>query len=348
MAKRALIAMSGGVDSSVAAYLMLKQGYECVGATMKLIDSANTKDATDAKNVCTKLGIKHYIFNLEKEFEEKVIRKFITVYENGETPNPCIDCNRYIKFGALIDRADELSLQYIATGHYAKVEYDEQKGKYLLKKAADLSKDQSYVLYNLTQKELSRVQFPLGEYKKAEIRKTAQDNDFVTAEKAESEDICFVPDGKYWDFISKYTKHDYPPGDFVDINGNVLGQHLGMLRYTIGQRRGLNISAPNRLYVLDKNVKDNTVILGGKDDLPSKEAVIDDINLISGGSIEKDMRVKVKTRYNMKEVEASISEYQESKIKITFDTPQSSITPGQAAVIYLGDMVVGGGTIVRK
>ncbi|MCD7722829.1 MAG: tRNA 2-thiouridine(34) synthase MnmA [Clostridiales bacterium] len=357
MSEKALIAMSGGVDSSVAALLTKQLGYSCVGATMKLFDSAQDSqsgakscctadDALDAKAVAIKLGMPHYVFNYKADFEKYVIKKFVETYEKGATPNPCIDCNRYLKFGALMRRAAELSADYVVTGHYAKIVYDESSGRYLLKKAADLSKDQSYVLYTLSQKQLAHTLFPLGGYTKPEIRQIAEKAGFVNAKKHESQDICFVPAGRYADFIESWAKKKYPPGSFVAKDGSVLGTHSGIIRYTKGQRRGLGVSGGERLYVISKDIQKNTVTLGKNEDLYSPFAVLDDINLISCAGISAPLSVEAKTGYNMKAQPAVVTPLGDSRLKLTFAVPQRAVTPGQAAVFYAGDTVVGGGVIV--
>ena len=351
---KALIAMSGGVDSSVAAFLMKEQGFECIGATMKLYDNetvgaerqktcCSLSDVEDAREVSYKLHIPYYVFNYKNQFEKAVISKFISAYESGATPNPCIDCNRFLKFDLLLNRAKELYCNYVVTGHYARVEFNGER--YILKKGIDDTKDQSYVLYFLSQSQLSKIQFPLGNYRKSEIRKVAEENGFVNANKKDSQDICFVPDGDYAKFIEKYTGKIYKSGDFVNLNGEILGRHKGIIRYTIGQRRGLGISSENPLYVCNKNIEKNTVTLGSSESLLTTEVIADDINLISVSSIKEPIRAKAKTRYNMKEQPCTVSQIDENRIKIIFDETQRAVTKGQAVVIYDGDIVVGGGTI---
>lgn len=359
MKKKAIIAMSGGVDSSVAAYLMLHKGYECTGATMKLYDKpqitspesrscCTPSDTEDARHVAARLGILYYVFPMQEEFKEKVIRKFTDTYFQGATPNPCIDCNRYLKFDALLQKARSMGIEYIASGHYARIVQDPCTGRYLLKKGLDLSKDQSYVLYSMTQDQLAHTILPLGDYTKAEIRKIAQEQGFVNADKPESQDICFVPDGDYASFIEQYTGKSSPSGNFVDRDGNVLGSHKGQIHYTIGQRRGLGISAPESLYVCGKSLKNNTVILGGKNDLMSATCYVGDINLIPWTQLPGSVSCKVKIRYRQPEQPAIVEQVGENLLKITFEEPQRAITPGQAAVLYDGDTVLGGGTILPE
>ena len=359
MKKKVIIAMSGGVDSSVAAYLMIREGYECAGATMKLYDkpqdiSANTRacctpsDTEDARHVAAGLGILYYVFPMQEEFRKNVIQKFSDTYFAGGTPNPCIDCNRFLKFDALLQKARELGAEYIASGHYARIEQDPDTGRYLLKKGLDPSKDQSYVLYSMNQDQLSHTLFPLGGYTKAEIRRIAQEQGFVNANKPESQDICFVPDGDYASFIEEYTGKHSRPGDFVDRDGNILGHHKGQIHYTIGQRRGLGISAPESLYVCGKSLKNNTVILGRKQDLFTDTCYVNDINLIPWEKMPGPVSCKVKVRYRQPEQPAIAEQIGDDLLKITFCEPQRAVTPGKAAVLYDGDTVLGGGTILGE
>ena len=352
--KKVMIGMSGGVDSSVAAFLLQKESFEVIGATMKLynnkdIDFVSEKtccsldDVLDAKSVCARLGIRHYTLNMTDDFKKEVIERFISAYQNGFTPNPCIDCNRYMKFSKMLHKAQELDIDYVATGHYARIE--KQGDRYILKKAVDLSKDQSYVLYSLTQEQLKVTKFPLGNYTKQQVREIAEENGFINARKHESQDICFVPDGDYSKFIEYYTGKTYPCGDFVDMNGKRLGEHKGIIRYTIGQRRGLGLALPASMYVVEKDVDNNKVILGFNDDLFKKEVNVKNISFTACDGLDKPERLCAKIRYNQKEQPATVTQTDENHFTIVFDEPQRAITKGQAAVLYDGDTVVGGGTI---
>lgn len=355
--KKALIAMSGGVDSSVAACLMQEQGYDCTGVTMKLfhnedigIGRAHTccslDDVEDARSVAYQLHIPYYVFNFSDEFRECVMDKFVRCYESGITPNPCIDCNRYLKFRKFFQRARELRCDTIATGHYARVEYDAASGRYLLKKALDPNKDQSYVLYAMTQEQLSHTRFPLGGLTKPEVRRIAELHRFINARKHDSQDICFVVNGKYTDFIEQYTGKHYPEGEFIDTAGRVLGRHKGIIHYTIGQRRGLNLHSEVPLYVCGIETAENRVIVGPEQALYARSVTVKDINLIPFPALEHSARLQVKVRYRHPEERATVTQLDEDTLRIDFDEPQRAITKGQAAVLYDGDLVVGGGTIV--
>ncbi len=354
--KRALIAMSGGVDSSVCAYLMKQAGYECIGMTMRLYgnDTLEIDDSTccshddvnDAKAVAARLDMPHYTLNYLSDFKENVIDRFVKAYEMGATPNPCIDCNRYIKFSGMYHKATELDADYIVTGHYARIAFNENSGRYVLKKALDASKDQSYVLYSLTQEQLAHTKFPLGELEKIQVRKIAEENGFINAHKKDSQDICFVPDGDYASFIEQYTEKVYPCGEFVDTEGNVLGEHKGLIRYTIGQRKGLGLSLPAPMYVCKKCLDTNKVVLTTGVELFSTSLDAVELNLISVPCIDGAMRVNARVRYNQKEQPATVTQTSENTIHVEFDTPQRAITAGQAVVLYDGDVVVGGATII--
>ncbi|MGN0543437.1 MAG: tRNA 2-thiouridine(34) synthase MnmA [Acutalibacteraceae bacterium] len=353
--KKALIAMSGGVDSSVAAYLIKEQGFECIGCTMKLYGGSETEpssrsktccsleDTQDARSVAYKLGMNYYVFNFTDDFREKVICKFARSYEQGRTPNPCIDCNRYMKFDKLFERAEILGCDFAVTGHYARIE--EKNGKYVLKKAIDETKDQSYVLYSMTQKQLAHTLFPLGEMKKTQVRRLAESNGFINARKPDSQDICFVPDGDYAAFLTRFTGKEYPEGYFVGSDGSVLGKHKGIVRYTIGQRKGLGVSFGEPMYVGGINVRDNTVLLVREDELYSSELTAGEFNWISGEAPKGEIRCKAKIRYRRAEQWACVTPLGDNKVKIVFDEPQRAVTPGQAAVLYDGETVLGGGVI---
>lgn len=354
---KALIAMSGGIDSSVAAYLIKEKGYECIGATMRLYDGTepdittgkeccSIDDVMDAKKVSESMGMPHYVLNFSEKFEQQVIAKFIDCYEKGITPNPCIYCNRYLKFETLYKRSLELGCDYVVTGHYAIIEKDENTGRYILKKAKDSTKDQSYVLYSLTQDQLAHALFPLGEMTKKEAREIAAAQGFVNAKKSESQDICFVPDGDYASFIENYTNKKYEEGAFIDTQKNVLGTHKGIIRYTVGQRKGLGLALNEPMYVKEVNVEDNTVMLARDEELFSSVLYANDLNFISIEDITEPIRVNAKIRYRHKEAPATVTKIAEDKIKVEFDEPQRAITKGQAVVLYDGDVVVAGGTII--
>jgi tRNA-specific 2-thiouridylase len=352
---KALIAMSGGVDSSVAANLTLEKGFECIGATMRLVEddtacSKNAKtccsleDVEDARSVAYRLGIPFYVFDFTPEFKKYVIDNFVCAYERGATPNPCIECNRYMKFRVLLKRGMELGCDYLVTGHYVRIE--NENGRFYLKKARDQSKDQSYVLYMLTQNQLAHMLFPLGDMLKTGTRQIAEQMVFVNARKRDSQDICFVPDGDYASFIESYTQKTYPAGRFVDEQGNVLGEHKGFIRYTIGQRKGLNLSASKPLYVYKKDAESNTVVLTEGDRLYSTALEVADINWIAFDSPPDKLRAGVKIRYSQAEQPATVYPTGEKTARIEFDSPVRAISPGQSAVFYDGEYVLGGGIIV--
>lgn len=344
---RTLVAMSGGVDSSVAAALMLEVGHECAGITMQLHaqESSDTSAVEDAKQVCALLNIPHYTVDVSDEFSHKVIGPFVQGYTAGYTPNPCILCNRHLKFGRLLSWAQERGFDYVATGHYARVE-----GRRLLK-AQDLKKDQSYVLYSLTGEQLEHIRFPLGAYTKDEVRSLAAERGFANAHRAESQDICFIPGGDYVGFIESYmhkeqAEHVPKPGTIVTTDGTVVGTHGGVHRYTIGQRRGLGIPGPEPYYVLDIDAAEARVVIGTDAERGRYSALLAEFNVINPGTIENGQHVIAKHRYQGREHQAQVFLQSDNTAKIAFAKKQSDLTQGQALVVYDGDCVLGGGTIV--
>lgn len=348
--------MSGGVDSSTTAAILLDKGYDVYGATLKLWDAVNTcsekaktccslEDVEDARASAFKLGIPFYVLNMKQLFEQRVVKYFVDSYLAGETPNPCIACNQHVKFQAMLQKALALEMDYIATGHYARVEFNEKSGRYLLKKAVDLSKDQSYVLYMLEQDQLKRLLLPLGEYRKAETREIAETKGLVNARKPDSQDICFVQNGSYVDFIKEYKGIDIPQGNFVDTNGRVIGKNKGMVHYTIGQRKGLGISFSEPRYVIGKSSAENTVTLGSQEEAKVDCLIARDMNYILYEMPEQGTAVYAKTRYSQQEVPAKVTPIEGNMARIEFHNPQAFVAPGQSVVLYQGDYVVGGGII---
>ncbi len=357
--KKVIIGMSGGVDSSVAAALLLEQGYEVIGVTMKIWpESLGEEKAVeggccslsavdDARRVANQLGIPYYVMNFQDVFEKTVIDYFVDEYQKGRTPNPCIACNKFVKFDALLKKAVAMGVDYVATGHYAKVKYDQALDRVLLMKSVTVAKDQTYALYNLTQEQLKHILMPLGDYTKDETRKMAIELGLGVASKPDSQEICFVEDNNYAGFIQSRTGQKGEKGFFVDTEGNVLGEHKGIIHYTIGQRKGLGIAFGKPMYVISIDVENNRVILGESGKEYSDGLIAFNSNFIPFEKLDKEMKVGAKIRYSAKEAEAIIRPYEDDKLKVEFKVPQRAITPGQAIVFYDGDVVVGGGTIEK-
>ncbi len=351
--KKALIAMSGGVDSSVAAYLTQNAGYHCVGAIAQMCDKAllgdafNQQNIRDASAVAERLGMDFYIFDAVEAFKQAVVGNFIDSYEQGLTPNPCISCNRHIKFSFLLDKALELGCHCIVTGHYAQVRQDETTGRYLLYKAVDTAKDQSYFLACLNQHQLSHVLFPLGGFTKGQIREIAERQGLLTAKKRDSQDICFIPDGDYMAFIRRYTGKEYNAGAFLDLQGNVIGSHEGAIRYTLGQRKGLGLAMGTPVYVCRKDMAANTVTVGPEEALFTQILLAEEWNWLPFPTLTDPIRVTAKARYRHIPQPATVYPEVDGCARVVFDSPQRAITPGQTVVLYQGDMVVGSGTITQ-
>lgn len=356
MSKKAIIAMSGGVDSSVAAFLLKEAGYVCRGMTLKLYENEDVgesclksccslRDAGFARSVAEQLGLPFEVRNLGADFRAEVMDRFVAAYWRGETPNPCIDCNRYIKFSKLIDLAVAEGEDYVATGHYARVRYDAPSGRYRLLKGLDAGKDQSYALYTLNQEQLSRLLLPLGELSKAEVRAIAERERFANADKQDSQDICFVRDGDYAAFIEAYSGRSAEPGDFVDAAGRVLGRHKGIIRYTIGQRKGLGVAAAQPLFVTEIRPESREVVLGPSEALLSRELIADEVNWVSLPGLDAPRRLKAKIRYRQRESDCLAEVLEDGRLRLRFDEAQRAVTKGQAVVLYEGDAVVGGGRI---
>ena len=354
---KVLIAMSGGVDSSIAAYLMRQADFRCMGTTMRLYRNedlgacnfrtcCSEKDIEDAAEVAFALDMPYQVLDFTADFRAQIIEKFIRVYEAGGTPNPCIDCNKYMKFRHLLDWAEAHGMEYVVTGHYARVEQDAETGRWLLKKGLDEGKDQSYVLYNLTQEQLAHIRLPLGALHKTEVRKIAQEHSFINAQKHDSQDICFVPDGDYAGFIERYTGNAYPGGDFLDENGNVIGRHKGVIFYTIGQRRGIGTGFGKPMYVIGKNADNNTVTLGSNELLFTDTLYADNLNWIAFEYPESEFKCRAKTRYRQTEQPCTVYPQGRNTVRVVFDEKIRAVTPGQHVVFYDGDIVLGGGVIM--
>lgn len=345
MSKKVLVALSGGVDSAVAAYILKEKGFEVSGIMLRLYDKESSTDYADALAVCGKLGIPLVYPDCRAEFKERVISRFADEYKAGRTPNPCVDCNRYVKLPLVFEYAEENGFEYVATGHYARVIFDDAAGEYCLLRGEDRKKDQSYVLYNLTQKMLSHLLLPIGDVSKEEVREIAEREGFVNANKKDSQDICFI-EGDYYEYLEKECSVTLTPGDFVDMNGNVLGTHKGAVCYTIGQRKGLGLALPQPMFVVSKDMEKNTVTLGLTEDLMQRDVLAKDVNIISEKEINFPFRATARVRYNQSDQPATIDITEDGLVKARFDEPQRAVTSGQSLVIYSDEVVLGGGIII--
>lgn len=346
MNKKVMLGISGGVDSAVSAHILKSEGYDVTAVNCCFYKNENYEASVeDARAVSDKLAIPFTVKDMTESFRKKVIDSFAETYVKGGTPNPCIVCNRLLKFGTMLDEALNEGFDLIATGHYARIEKDEATGRYLLKKGLDPYKDQSYVLWCLNQHQLSHTLFPLGEMTKQQSREIAEKLELVNAKKGDSQDICFIPDGDYAAFIEKHLDRSFPEGKFVDTTGRILGTHKGIIRYTVGQRKGLGLALPAPMYVKEKDIENNRVILSDNESLFSAELYADSINLITCEKLTEPIRVKAKIRYAHKEQWATVTQEGDDLIHVVFDEPQRAAAKGQSVVLYDGDTVVGGGII---
>lgn len=351
-AKSVYVAMSGGVDSAGSALLLQREGWDVSGVTLRLHPykdrpglCGSAEDIDTARSVAAALGIPHTVLDWSELFRREVMDKFVSEYVRGRTPNPCLDCNRCVKFGALLDWALDQGADALATGHYARVRRDEASGRWLLLRGMDRRKDQSYFLYQLTQHQLRHLLLPVGTYEKPALRALAAEAGLSNAHKADSQDICFVPNGDYMDFLRRYGGVEPVPGDFVDLSGRFLGRHQGLERYTTGQRRGLGISGETPLYVVRKDLAAGTVVLGPDSALYTRELTAERVNLIALPELTAPLSVTAKTRYSQREAAATVEPLPDGRIRVVFDQPQRAVTAGQAVVLYDGERVIGGGTI---
>ena len=351
---KTLVAMSGGVDSAAAALMLKKQGYDISGVTMYLWNNCSLKNncndvidenSIQAKQIADKLGFEHFSIDMSESFQTNVITPFINDYKNGKTPNPCVECNKKLKFGKLLELASEKGFDFLATGHYAIIEKS-SNGEFTLKKALDSKKDQSYFLWSLKKENLSKILLPLGKFTKPQIREIARENGFSNADRGDSQDICFIPDGDYTSFLEKYGNVNFIPGNFIDLNGNILGTHNGIERYTVGQRKGLGIALGKPMFVCNKNICDNTVTLCDDNQLYKKELCASQINILINDTLEHNTRLEAKIRYRHTPAIATVKRLSENTVSVIFDEPQRAITKGQSLVLYDGDTVIGGGIII--